>query len=194
MNASSLLLERLGALIQQSVREDAARHGLLPIHLQVLHYLANANRYSDLPIAIADYFGITRGTISQTLAVLERKGLLTKKPDALHGKRVHLKLTPAGESILDGSWAERLDSALQALPPDSARLDASLRSVLLALQRINRQHAFGICRQCAHFNVEENGGRCGLTGESLAVEETARLCREWTAPQLPTPAQAGVLR
>ena len=63
MNTSSLLLERLGALIQQSVREDAARHGLLPIHLQVLHYLANANRYSDLPIAIADYFGITRGTI-----------------------------------------------------------------------------------------------------------------------------------
>lgn len=182
MNISSLLLERLGALIQQSVREDAARHGLLPIHLQVLHYLANANRYSDLPIAIADYFGITRGTISQTLAVLERKGLLIKQPDALHGKRVHLKLTPAGESILDGSWAERLDSALQALPLDSARLDASLRGVLLALQRINGQHAFGICRQCAHFHVEEHGGRCGLTGESLAVEETARLCREWTAP------------
>lgn len=182
MNASSLLLERLGALIQQSVREDAARHGLLPIHLQVLHYLANANRYSDLPIAIADYFGITRGTISQTLAVLERKGLLTKNPDALHGKRVHLKLTPAGESILDGSWAERLDSALQALPLDSVRLDVSLRSVLLALQRINGQHAFGICRQCAHLNVEEGGGRCGLTGEPLAVEETARLCREWTAP------------
>lgn len=65
---------------------------------------------------------------------------------------------------------------------DSARLDTLLRSVLLALQRINGQQAFGICRQCVHFNVEDSGGRCGLTGESLAVDEIARLCREWTAP------------
>jgi hypothetical protein len=80
MSTSAILLERMGALIQQSVRNDAARHGLLPIHVQVLHYLAVCNRYSDLPVAIADYFGVTRGTVSQTLAVLERKGLVGPTP------------------------------------------------------------------------------------------------------------------
>ncbi|MEI2422048.1 helix-turn-helix domain-containing protein, partial [Arthrospira platensis SPKY2] len=88
MNQVTPLLERLAALLHQSVRDDGARHGLLPIHVQVLGYLSRANRYSDLPIAISEYFGITRGTVSQTLGVLERKGLVRKRPDDRHGRRV----------------------------------------------------------------------------------------------------------
>lgn len=184
MATSTLLLERLASLIQQSLREDAARHGLLSIHVQVLQYLANANRYSDLPIAIADYFGITRGTISQTLAVLERKGFVTKERDAVHGKCIHLRLTPAGESVLANSWAERLESTLQSFNADKVPLDDLLRNLLVALQRMNGQKAFGVCRQCAHFLGDEGHRRCGLTGEPLEVEQTVRLCREWLAPEL----------
>lgn len=187
VSRSALLLERLGALIQQSVREEAARHGLLPIHIQVLHYLARANRYSDLPIAIAEYFGITRGTVSQSLAVLERKGLLTKEPDAAHGKRVHLRLTPAGATVLDDSWAERLEQALGGLPEEAQALEATLRRLLSGLQGINGQRAFGICRHCSHFLLEPDGARCGLTGEPLAAEQTTRICREWTAPKAVQP-------
>jgi DNA-binding MarR family transcriptional regulator len=181
MSQTSLLLERLGALIQQSVRDDAARHGLLPIHIQVLHYLVRANRYSDLPIAIAEYFGITRGTVSQTLAVLERKGLLTKESDARHGKRLHLKLTPAGESVLSESWVERVEEALSERAIEAVALESTLRNLLSAMQRVNGQRAFGLCRQCAHFLTEESGARCGLTHEALATEQTDRICREWTA-------------
>jgi MarR family transcriptional regulator, negative regulator of the multidrug operon emrRAB len=181
MTTSSLLLERLGALIHQSVRDDAARHGLLPIHVQVLRYLAQANRYSDMPIVIAEYFGITRGTVSQSLVVLERKGFLVKQPDARHGKRVHLRLTASGESVVADSWAERVETALQALSPDATSLDAILRGVLAAMQRINGQRAFGICRECVHFLVAEDGSRCGLTGESLAAGQELKICREWTA-------------
>jgi len=180
MSQTSLLLERLGALIQQSVRDDAARHGLLPIHIQILHYLMRANRYSDLPIAIAEYFGITRGTVSQTLAVLERRGLLTKEPDARHGKRMHLKLTPAGESVLSESWGERVDQVLCGRPVEAAALESTLRNLLSAMQRVNGQRAFGLCRQCAHFLTEEGGARCGLTHDQLAPEQTVRICREWT--------------
>lgn len=181
MNQSSLLLERLGALIQQSVRDDAARYGLLPIHIQVLHYLMRANLYSDLPIAIAEYFGITRGTVSQTLAVLERKGLLTKEADARHGRRVHLKLTPAGESVLSNSWVERVEQVLGERASEADALESTLRNLLSAMQRVNGQRAFGLCRQCAHFLTEESGARCGLTHEPLATEQTVRICREWTA-------------
>lgn len=178
MSPASLLLERIGALIQQSVRDDAARHGLLPIHIQVLRYLAQANRYSDLPIAIAEYFGITRGTVSQTLALLERKGLVRKQADPKHGKRVHLSLTPAGASMLAASWAERVEQALASAPA----LESSLRQLLGALQQVNGQRAFGLCRQCAHFVEEPLSHRCGLTGEPLASEQTVRICREWKAP------------
>lgn len=184
MNQTALFLERLGALMQQSVRADAARHGLLPIHVQVLHYLARANRYSDLPIAIAEYFGITRGTVSQTLAVLERKGLLEKVPDARHGKRVHLRLTAAGEAVLDGSWAEHVERALDALPnDDAAALEDALRSLLVLLQRMNGQRPFGLCRQCRHFLGTDGDTHCGLTGERLDAGQAVRICREWMAPE-----------
>lgn len=182
MNQVSLLLERLGALFHQSVREEAAQHGLLPIHLQVLNYLAQANRYSDIPIAIAEYFGITRGTVSQTVAVLQRKGLLTKVPDERHGKRVHLRLTAAGEAILKRGWAERVEHALKELPVEPAVLEDSLRHLLTALQRIHGQRAFGTCRQCAHFLSGSAGTYCGLTKEPLTSEQAARICREWTRP------------
>ena len=176
------LLERLGALVHQCVRDDAARHGLLPIHVLVLGYLARANRYSDLPIAIAEYFGITRGTVSQSLAVLEDKGLLVKEPDERHGKRIHLRLTRAGRAVLSDSWTQRIGQELTSLPSGAAALEESLRGVLMTLQRLNGQRPFGVCSQCAHFLRESRGARCGLTGEPLATEQTLKICREWTAP------------
>lgn len=179
MSSAAVLFERLAALVHQSVRDDAARHGLLPIQLQVLAYLAQANRYSDLPIAVAEYFGITRGTVSQTLSVLERQGLVTRTPDERHGKRVHLALTAAGRSVLARSWARRLDDALAQADHDREAADTYLKALLGALQRQNDHRAFGICRQCAHFLVEANGHRCGLTGEPLATSQTTKICREW---------------
>lgn len=180
MERTPLILERLGALVHQAVREDAARHGLLPIHLQVLQYLAQANRYSDLPIAIAEYFGLTRGTLSQTLSVLQRKGLLARHPDPGHGRRIHLRLTPAGESVLAGSWTERMQEALRDARA-TAGLDAALTDVLAALQRINGRRPFGVCRQCAHFRTQAGESSCGLTGETLDADQGARICREWSA-------------
>ncbi len=182
MSQLTPLLERLGALVHQSVRDDAARHGLLPIHVLVLGYLARANRYSDLPIAIAEYFGITRGTVSQSLAVLEDKGLLVKEPDERHGKRIHLRLTRAGRVVLNDSWTKRIERELTSSPSNAATLEESLRGVLMTLQRLNGQRPFGVCRQCTHFLRESRSARCGLTGEPLATEQTLKICREWTAP------------
>ena len=183
MTPTVFVFERLAALIHQLVRDDAAQHGLLPVHGQVLGYLAQANRYSDLSIAVADYLGITRGTVSQTLAVLERKGLIVRTPDERHGKRVHLSLSAAGEAVLQASWPRRLEQALTAAGVDPQAFGQDLRGVLNALQRLNGNQAFGQCRYCAHFLAAEDGQRCGLTGETLTVEQTIKICREWTAPQ-----------
>lgn len=189
MNLAATLLERLAALIHQSVRDDAARHGLLPIQLQVLAYLAQANHYSDIPIAVAEYFGITRGTVSQTLGVLERRGLVVKRPDDRHGKRLHLHLTEAGRALLDDSWASRLSRTLDETPGlEADTLEEGLRGLLVALQRHNDHRAFNVCRRCAHFLDEGDGYRCGLTKEPLVAEQTLKICREWTSPQPPPAA------
>jgi MarR family transcriptional regulator, negative regulator of the multidrug operon emrRAB len=177
------LLERLAALLHQSVRDHGVQHGLLPIHIQVLSYLARANRYSDLPIAISEYFGITRGTVSQSLTVLERRGFLQRRPDAQDRRRVHFRLTAAGERVLQNSWTTQLEAALRSLPQQGAGLEDALRGLLAGLQRQNGQASFGVCRSCAHFLPEGRGWRCGLTGEPLVAKETGKICREWTRPE-----------
>jgi len=181
MTPTVFVFERLAALIQQLVRDDAAQHGLQPVHMQVLGYLAQANRYSDLSIAVADYLGVTRGTVSQTLAVLERKGLIVRTPDEHHGRRIHLSLSAAGETVLKASWAQQLDLALARAGCDPGMFANDLYGVLTALQRLNGRQAFGQCRQCAHFLDEGNQFRCGLTREVLAAEQVIKICREWTS-------------
>lgn len=190
MTPTVFVFERLAALIHEMVRDDAARHGLLPVHLQVLGYLGQANRYSDLSIAVADYLGITRGSVSQTLTVLERKGLITRTPDDRHGKRIHLTLSAAGQAVLNASWSQRLDQTLAAAGGDPQAFGSDLRRVLAALQRLNGKQAFGQCRQCAHFLGDDGEYRCGLTGEALAVDQTIKICREWTSPDS-RPSAAG---
>ncbi|MCZ7599663.1 MAG: MarR family winged helix-turn-helix transcriptional regulator [Gammaproteobacteria bacterium] len=184
MTATTQLLERIGALLQQSLREEAARHGLLPIHGQVLRYLSRANDYSNLPAAIADYFGITRGTVSQTVAVLERKGMIVKRTGTRNRRRVHLELTERGRAVLEEGWADRLERAPAAAGIEEPALERTLRALLGALQADNGQRPFGVCRGCAHFIVEGENARCGLTGEPLAEAQTSGICREWTPPQI----------
>lgn len=183
MEPTLLLLERLATLINQCVRDDAARHGLLPIHLQALAYLSVCNHYSDMPIALAEYFGTTRGTVSQTIAVLERKGLIRRQADPKHGKRIHLKLTRAGKSILASSWSKRLEKALAVASGVAPELESSLQALLVTLQRQNDNQAFGLCHQCAHFRRRARGAQCGLTGEPLAAAQTEKICREWRRPE-----------
>ena len=70
------VLERLCNLLRVEARGQGASAGLLPIQLEALHYLAQCNRYSDTPQAVTDFLGQTKGTVSQTLKVLENRGLV----------------------------------------------------------------------------------------------------------------------
>jgi MarR family transcriptional repressor of emrRAB len=111
--------------------------------------------------------------------VLERKGLIAKQGDARHGKRIHLTLTAAGDALLQAGWAERLESALAATGADEAHLRQDLVTLVRALQQVNGNRAFGVCRHCEHFRTEGAAYRCGLTGDPLAEPQTIKICREW---------------
>ncbi len=72
------LLERLASLLRSENRQMLVEFGLQPVQFEVLQYLSICNRYSDTPMAVTEFFGQTKGTVSQTLKVLEKKNLLEK--------------------------------------------------------------------------------------------------------------------
>lgn len=175
------LLERLGNLLRAEERAVGAAHGLQPVQVQALAYLAQANRYSDSPVAVADYLGLTKGTVSQTLAVLAERGLIAGEHDPADGRRVHYRLTAKARRVLQQLPPASLEQAL-ARAGGGKELATALERVLVALQRARGGRTFGVCRTCRHFRRDGGAFQCGLTGEPLASEQTTRLCREHALP------------
>ncbi|MFZ2312798.1 MAG: MarR family transcriptional regulator, partial [Methylobacter sp.] len=108
------LIERMAALIRSEERKKCTELGLQPVHLQVMDYLSRCNRYSDTPAALTNYLGMTRGTVSQTLLLLEKKGYIKKTADANDRRMVHLSLLAEGSAILNKARPAELYSQASA--------------------------------------------------------------------------------
>ena len=176
-------LERIVALMRAEERRRCAEFSLQPVHLQILDYLNICNKYSDTPAALTNYLGMTRGTVSQTLQLLEKKLLVSKTQDE-HDKRVvHLKILPAGKKLL--TQVKPLDlftlasQILQQKNPENTDGDFFLQA-LHALQIANKSQSFGLCKSCHHFNPKAKGGFCNLTKENLSTADSEKICQEHT--------------
>jgi len=168
-----ILVERLARL---ALSEDWSGD-LNPPQRAALRYLARANRFSRAPSHLAEYLGATRGTVSQTLAVLERKGLVVPRRSDEDRRRVGLELTARGQEALSGVQA--LDRVLDNLdPPAASALEASLEAVLGGLLHQRGARPFGLCRRCRHHLVSEAGSRCALLNVALHPAEAEQICRE----------------
>lgn len=171
------LAERLGNLAEARLKLLGASHGLQAVHVRVLLYLAAANRYSNTPLAVGEYLGLTKGTISQSLILLENKGFLTRSEDTHDRRVVRLALTPAGRAVVEA--AENVGHLRAAAAQAREGLLDDLTGLLRQLQILEGRRSFGQCRTCRHHLSEgQFRWRCGLTGEPLSRAEGEKICRE----------------
>ncbi len=181
--AAAQLIERIGQLL----RAEEQSEGLYPVQWTALRYLGQANRFSRTPIALTRYLGMTRGTVSQTLIALERKGLISREPSARDKRSLDVTLTDAGKAALANDPLESLSGAVEAaLGKDSGRLTAALKDVLGKLVAQNEHRLFGQCRSCRHFRAKEGHGgkglhRCALLDVDLSDADSRQICVEQEA-------------
>ncbi|MEZ5584608.1 MAG: MarR family winged helix-turn-helix transcriptional regulator [Candidatus Competibacteraceae bacterium] len=178
------LIERIGNLLRAEERLTGVAYGLQPVQLHALRYLARCNRYSDTPAGVTDYLGLTKGTVSQTLLVLQRKGYIDKQPDLIDRRVVHLVVTDQGRNVLDAIQAGQLFSrALAELTDEQqAGLADNLTELLRLLQKNHGSRSFGVCHSCRFFQRDSTQDyRCGLTHEPLTEDDSGRICREHEA-------------
>lgn len=177
-------LERIANLMRASLRKSGHSKGLQPVQMEALHYLSRSNRYSNTPMSVAEFLGLTKGTVSQTLAVLEGDGLVIKTPDEKDRRVVHLKLTEAGQAALSTAIPpESLRSALDQLSAQEQQaLGSALQTLWGSLQRVNGLKTFGVCSSCHYHRASKSGqAMCELTRESLHQAEHDKICREHLA-------------
>ncbi len=183
-----VVLERLCALLRAEARAQGAADGLLPVQLEALHYLSQCNRYSDTVQGLSEFLGQTKGTVSQTVKVLESRGLVKKKFDTDDRRVVHLKITPAGRRLIAMLVpAQPLVAALRRSPDGHVEsLAETLLALLRSIQQAEQARSFAACRTCRFNELSNKGFRCALTGETLTQPETELICREHEYPPAET--------
>lgn len=170
------LIDRLSRVIASDGRTD----DLSPVQRAALIYLARANRFSRAPSQVAEYLLATRGTVSQTLKSLARKGLVEEHRSETDRRSISYGLTNAGRQRAE--WNGNLDAAIAGLP--DARADGlaeELSDLLRQAVAARGGRTFGMCRTCRHHRPDggpEKGAWCALLDLSLSPEQTRQFCYE----------------
>lgn len=178
------IIERLGNLLRADVRAACYAHGVRPVQFEALNYLAQCNRYSDTPQAVAEYLGLTKGTVSQTLKVLEEKALLLKRDDKQDKRVVHLEPTARGRRLVAQAVpAESVATGVESLSASNQRqMVETLRQLLRSIQQANGLKTFAPCRTCRFNKQRDVDYLCSLTQEPLTDDDVSLLCREHQYP------------
>jgi len=175
---TAILLGRLARVLQN----DHGLEGLNPVQWEALRYCSRANRFSRTPSGLTAYLGVTKGTVSQTINAIERKGLVEKKSLKGDGRSVNVNLTRKGHKILLHDPLAKLTEDLSEFA--DKELDDFrnlLRKLAANALRKRRYIPFGVCRTCRYFQQEHKLGkphRCGLLKVSLAEDDASLICRE----------------
>jgi MarR family transcriptional regulator, negative regulator of the multidrug operon emrRAB len=173
------LVERLANLMRAELRRAAPGESLQAVHFQALTYLARANRYSNTPQAIAQYLALSKGTISQTLLLLDRRGLIERYQDDLDRRVVRLRLSPQGEQALyDGQPTLAWQNATRNVSPNRIRnAVTALREALDQLREDGHAASFGRCGTCHHCRrLSARAHQCSLMGDRLSGPELRKIC------------------
>ncbi len=177
------LVERIAALIRSEERKKCTAVGLQTVHLQALNYLSRCNKYSNTPGALTNYLGMTRGTVSQSLSLLEKKGYIKKTANINDRRVIHLELLPEGKTILEQAQPAELfikAAAMMEKKGDIINYETAFANMLTALQKANQSQSFGICKTCHYFTTMDDSFLCGLTKEQLSESDSEKICQEHT--------------
>jgi DNA-binding MarR family transcriptional regulator len=187
----SAAAERVGHAARLLLRAAASRQGLSIIQAQLLLRLASGDAgTSQSMAAMTRWFDVSQPTISDAVATLQLKGLVTK---TRRGRTQHLDLTATGAAVVAdlAGWDRPLRDALGV---HSRQVRGEVLEVLL--QAIGSLHAAGIvtvarsCTTCRFFRpatASPGEHRCALLGIALAPADLRLDCPEHE----PDPAGAG---
>jgi DNA-binding MarR family transcriptional regulator len=171
----ALLLGRFARI----AREMQFSQGLNPAQWESLRFMARANRYSRSPGALAAYLCTTKGTASQTLIVLEQKGLVAKLRHGRDRRQVQIQLTARGHKLLAKDPLAVIEKAAACM---SQELGGQMEKCLGVLMKDLKPHCasteFGTCLNCSNCQKPAGGGKttCCLNGDALSPADQKLFC------------------
>ncbi|MEW6435257.1 MAG: MarR family winged helix-turn-helix transcriptional regulator [Myxococcota bacterium] len=180
-------LAKLALVGRYALGRRAAQSSLSAIQSLVLDRLA---RLGSAQVGeLAAQLSVTPPTMSDSIAALERKGLLSRRAVAEDARRVEVHLTPRGRKVASSQadWPDVFQEALAALRPDEKAvvLRLLLRIIAGLVERGVIRDA-RMCVTCEHFRPDAHPGRaqphhCALVDLPLSDEHLRVDCPDQVA-------------
>lgn len=125
--------------------------GLHPSQLKLLMTMHHA---PATPSELARRMEVSMPTISKTLDVLERRGLVERAADEADRRRVHLTMTRSGRAtlrrVLDSGIDQLSEILSSATPEELDRIEQGMDSLSDVLTRTHSEHSGHHCRRHEH--------------------------------------------
>src|SRR6056297_2910170 len=175
--------DRIGELLVhlgRVARSENGRSDLTAAQWTCLRFFARANGSTRTPSAFASFQATTRGTASQIIKSLERRGLVSPTRSERDRRSVCFDLTETGRAMLDDDPLRVLVGLIDGLDDaESARFLTTLSGLASALATKRDVPSFGTCRDCSHFGTTEDAAYCACMAAALAADETTKLCASY---------------
>jgi len=150
-------LEKLVAALKSQIWEVAQEHELSPIMIQFLFYLSRHPQRLCTLSNLALEFSLTKATVCDAIASLEKKGYIRKIPDERDARLKYLSLTGSGHQLIDQieSYERWFLTLLYEFP--EKKKEAVYNFLIELLKNLRQQGNIKILRSCvACENFEKN--------------------------------------
>jgi DNA-binding MarR family transcriptional regulator len=176
-------LEKISEVFRVLLWTEAKEHKLSPIQMQLLIFIKYHNSDKQRRIAsMAREFNLTKATISDSIKVLEQKGLIKRTDDAVDSRSFNFSLTDQGTKLtgMIENFTLPLDGAIATLSPQQK--DQFLVSVLDLIYRLNQNGIIStqrMCYTCYYYNGDRQQTHfCNLMKKPLAIDDLRIECPE----------------
>ena len=180
--------ERIALVLRSDLWMASGKAGLNPTQAQALALLAE--RAGGLRAKeIAAHLAVSPPTIADTLAALERKGLVARAPDPADARAMRVMLTDEGQKVgrALAQSKSQVTTALAMLSPDQqADLLLSQIRIIRSLQLAGAIPEQRICVSCRHFRPNAYPGaaqphHCAFVNAAIGDRDLRLDCGEHEA-------------
>lgn len=162
-------VDRLGRALRAARQSVATRHELSQLGVSLIETLADGRvrRIGDLAAELA----VSQPTVSDALAVLDRRGLIARVRDPLDMRSTLITLTDMGSAVGD-EIASELGPIAEAQTGSTAERGIALRVLLGEIARLQKAGIITVnrsCLTCHHYQPPDGhtSGRCLLLDTEL---------------------------
>ncbi|MEZ5307987.1 MAG: helix-turn-helix domain-containing protein [Pyrinomonadaceae bacterium] len=174
--------ERIAGILRVLLWEKAKRLNLSPIQIQILIFFKFHNTEKSTVSYLANEFGLTKATVSDAVAVLEKKGLIEKKQSLVDARSFLHGLTTKGEetALQLENFGDCFREIFVKLPENekdvlwhimSRVIHHSTKKGLINIQRM--------CFNCKYYKETKDEFYCHLLGQELDSREIRLDCPEF---------------